>query len=154
VAQKTTGDKAKSGLSGVLGIVQPLLGKVKSVDPKAAKTSAARGAAGTKELVQMSVSYLKQETSGPLKGLVRYLAAGLAAAVLFATGSILLMLGVLRAIQAQWAFERPDDRGPLSGSLSWVPYGLTLLACLVTVGLLFLIWSRASRKDSRSGGTK
>ena len=154
-------DSEKLGGAGLMGVLQPLLGKLKSVNPQAAKMSATRSATGTKDLLQMSIAYLKQETQAPLKGLVKYVSFGLAAALLFSTGSVLLMLGLLRGIQSAWAYERVDERGPLSGSLSWLPYALSALACVLLIGLLALGWSRASRRStvtrSRngvSGGSK
>lgn len=139
-------DSEKSVGGGLMGILQPLLGKVKSVNPQAAKTSATRSATGTKDLVQMSIAYLKQETQAPLKGIAKYVSFGLAAALFFSTGSVLLMLGLLRGMQSAWAYERADERGPLSGSLSWLPYALSALACVLIIGLLALAWSRPSRR--------
>ena len=104
-------DSEKSVGGGLMGILQPLLGKVKSVNPQAAKTSATRSATGTKDLVQMSIAYLKQETQAPLKGIAKYVSFGLAAALFFSTGSVLLMLGLLRGMQSAWAYERADERG-------------------------------------------
>lgn len=149
------GDSGKKGAAALLGAVSPLLAKIKAVDPKAAKTSATRGAAGTKDLVQMSVAYVKQETKAPLKNIGRYLGAGIGAALLFSTGSILVVLGLLRGIQAAWAYESHDgDHGPLSNTLSWVPYAIAVAGCVLVIGIAVMLFQRSGRKQARSGGAQ
>ena len=58
--------------------------------------------------------YAKQETLGPLKGAGKWLGFGVAGALLLGIGLALVLLGLLRLIQAEW------DRAA-SGSLSWLP---------------------------------
>ena len=77
------------------------------------------------ELKELLVSYGKQETIEPLKGLGRFVAWSLAGSLLTATGLILLTLAALRAMQTH-----TDDH--LTGSLSWIPY-LVAIAFLVVV---------------------
>jgi len=77
------------------------------------------------ELWEMLVSYAKQETVEPLKGLGRFVAFGLGAALAGGIGIILLTLAGLRALQTH-----NDDH--LSGNWNWVPY----LAALVLLALL------------------
>ena len=72
------------------------------------------------ELWEMLVSYGKQETVDPLKGLGRFLAFGIPAAILGGAGVILVSLGVVRLLQTH-----TDDR--LSGNWNWVPYGVALI---------------------------
>ena len=96
--EKITGS---TGKTSIVDSISPLLDKVRGVRPGAAKESATRSAVGTKELVQLSIGYVKQETKQPLVGLLRFLQFGLLAAVLIATGLVLLLLGLLRGIQAK-----------------------------------------------------
>lgn len=77
------------------------------------------------ELWEMLVSYAKQETVQPLKGLGRFIGWGVAGSLLTGVGVLLLTLAGLRALQTQTGEH-------LTGSLSWVPYA----AALVLLGLL------------------
>jgi hypothetical protein len=82
------------------------------------------------ELWEMLVSYTKQETVDPLKGLGRYITFGIAAAVFGSMGILLLTLGGLRALQTH-----NDEH--LSGHWNWVPYAaaLALLLLLITIAV-------------------
>lgn len=79
----------------------------------------------------MTVSYAKQETIDPLKGLARYIGYGVAGSLALSVGIILLMLAGLRALQTQ-------TDGRLSGNLTWIPYvaAVVLLAALIGLALL------------------
>ena len=77
------------------------------------------------ELWEMLVSYAKQETVEPLKGLGRFVAFGIGAALFGSIGIILLTLAGLRGLQTH-------NDGRLDGNWNWVPY----LAALVLLGLL------------------
>lgn len=83
------------------------------------------------ELREMTVSYAKQETIDPLKGLGRYIGYGVAGSLALSVGIILLMLAGLRALQTQ-------TDGRLSGSLTWIPYvaAVVLLGALIGLALL------------------
>lgn len=92
------------------------------------------------ELWEMLVKYAKQETIDPLKGLGRFVAFGMASAIVGSAGIILLTLGGLRVLQTH-----TDDH--LSGNLDWVPY----LAALVLLAVLIAIFvSRINKKGSRA----
>jgi hypothetical protein len=80
------------------------------------------------ELWQLLISYGKQETVEPLKGLGRYIGLGVAAAVLGSVGILMLTLAGLRALQTH-------NDGHLDGNWNWVPY----LAALVLLGVLVAI---------------
>ncbi|MEY2461699.1 MAG: hypothetical protein QOG30_3529 [Acidimicrobiaceae bacterium] len=80
------------------------------------------------ELWEMTVSYAKQETVEPLKGLGRFVAFGVGAALVGGIGIIMLTLAGLRALQTH-------NGGHLDGNLNWVPY----LAALVLLGLLIAL---------------
>ncbi|MEY2432317.1 MAG: hypothetical protein QOC92_2042 [Acidimicrobiaceae bacterium] len=91
------------------------------------------------ELWEMLVSYAKQETVEPLKGLGRYVVFGAGAAVVGGIGIILLTLAGLRALQTH-------NDGRFDGNWNWVPY----LVALVLLGVLIaLAVSRIKPKRSR-----
>jgi len=91
------------------------------------------------ELWELLLAYGKQETIGPLKGLGRVVGFGLAAAVLGATGILMLVLGTMRVLQTHTG-------GSLGGNWNWVPYvaGLVVLG-----GLIALAVSRINPKGAR-----
>jgi hypothetical protein len=70
--------------------------------------------------------YAKQETLGPLKGAGRWLGYGVAGALLLGTGLALVLLGLLRLVQAEW------DRAS-SGAFSWVAYLIVLIVCVLLI---------------------
>jgi Putative Actinobacterial Holin-X, holin superfamily III len=80
------------------------------------------------ELWEMLVSYAKQETVEPLKGLGRFIAFGAGAALLGGIGIIMITLAGLRGLQ-------DHNDGHLSGNWTWVPY----LVALVLLGVLIAI---------------
>ena len=84
-------------------------------------------------------AYAKQETIEPLKGVGRWLAFGVAGAVLLGTGLVLLAVGGLRALQT----ETGDT---FSGNWSWAPYLIVLAGCAVVIAL---VASRIGKKAKR-----
>jgi hypothetical protein len=90
------------------------------------------------ELWEMLVSYAKQETVEPLKGLGRFVAFGVGAALLGGIGIILLTLAGLRGLQTH-------NDGHLDGNLNWVPY---LAALVLLAALIALAVSRIKAKGS------
>jgi hypothetical protein len=79
-------------------------------------------------IVTLVRDYAKQETLGPLHGAGRWLGFGVAGAVLLGGGLTLVFLGLLRLIQTEWGRSS-------SGSLSWLPYLLVLIVCIVAIGV-------------------
>lgn len=106
-------------------------------DPSAKQKSLPTLAAELKDLV---VTYVKQETIAPIKGLGRYIAFGMAGSVSVAVGLLLLSLALLRALQVETGTV-------FAGRFSWAPYVITLIACLFVVVLAV----RAIRKPRRGG---
>jgi hypothetical protein len=92
------------------------------------------------ELWELVVTYAKQETVEPLKGLGRYVAFGLAGSLVLGIGLVLLVLAGLRALQTETGtvFE---------GNWSWAPYLITLVGCAIVIVLAL---SATKRKKSRS----
>jgi hypothetical protein len=80
------------------------------------------------ELRGLVVTYVKQETVDPLKRLIRYVLWGLVGSIFLATGSVLLVLAVIRVLQS-------ETRPHLTGSLTWVPYAGGILFAAAVIGL-------------------
>jgi Putative Actinobacterial Holin-X, holin superfamily III len=78
------------------------------------------------ELVYLVRDYAKQETVGPLRGAGQWIAYGAVGALLLGIGLILVLLGLLRLLQAEW------DRAA-SGSLSWLAYLVVLVVCVIAI---------------------
>jgi hypothetical protein len=67
------------------------------------------------ELAGLIITYVKQETVVPIKSLGRFVAFGIAGALLLAIGGGLLTLAAVRAVQSETGHH-------LRGNLTWVPY--------------------------------
>ena len=80
------------------------------------------------ELWELTVTYLKQETVEPIKGLGRYIALGVAGSVFVSIGVVLLVIAGLRALQ-----EETGDT--FDGDWTWAPYFITLIGCAIVIGL-------------------
>ncbi|MBA2279780.1 MAG: phage holin family protein [Acidimicrobiia bacterium] len=83
------------------------------------------------ELKDLTISYAKQETVDPIKGLGRFVGFGVGGSLILGLGLCLLALGALRALQTE-----TDDT--FAGNLSFVPYlvASVVLAVLATVAIL------------------
>ena len=108
--------------------------------PGAAPTTAARTSGPIdkslpelgKELIDLTVTYAKQETIDPLRSLGRRVGLGVLGSALASVGLIFLLVGVLRLVQVE---------ARLRGAWSFVPYvaGLAVAAavalfCLKQIG--------------------
>ncbi len=87
------------------------------------------------EVIDYVKEYAKQETTGPLMGAGRWIGLGAAGALTLGIGLLLLLLGLLRVLQTEWAFV--DDR-----SWSWLPYLIVLIVC---AGLIAVAVSRINK---------
>lgn len=86
------------------------------------------GGASIGEAIQLVKQYAKQETIGPLKGAGRWIARGLAGAILLALGSFFAILGVLRLLQTETSAF--DGRW-----MQLIPYLVALIVALIVIGL-------------------
>jgi hypothetical protein len=77
---------------------------------------------------KLTIAYLKQEALDPLKGLGRFLAWGLAGSLAIAVGVLLLLVGILRLLQAETGTA-------LTGNWSWVPYFAVSVIGLAVAGV-------------------
>jgi hypothetical protein len=83
------------------------------------------------DLLQMMVDYARQETLGPLEGIGRYVAFGVAGSVCISLGLVLGLLAGLRALQT-------ETGSTFHGNLSWVPY--VIIAAVAFVLLALAAW--------------
>lgn len=95
--------------------------------PKSANSTAKPGQVG--EVIDLVKDYVRQETVGPLRGAARWLGFGVAGAIMLGFGSILIVLGVLRMIQNEFA---PTFSGRW---FSLLPYLIALVLSLAVIGL-------------------
>ena len=77
---------------------------------------------------QLTVDYLKQEVVQPLRGLGRFLYMGIAGSFFLAFGILLILLGVLRLLQAETGTA-------LTGDWSWVPYAVVVILGIAVIGV-------------------
>ena len=96
-----------------------------------------------KELWDLILAYLRQETLEPLKAIRTYVAYGVVGSLLLGLGVIFLTMAGLRALQ--------DETGTtFTGNWSWAPY------VIVTVVLLLgaaLTWSATDKKKKKNDST-
>ena len=104
--------------------------------------------AGGQELVRLITDYLKQETLGPLRGLARFVAFGVAGSLALSGGVVLLLVALLRLLQG----ETGDAFG---GSRSWLPYLITAVAAVVVLALsVWRVVSGAGRRRAEPAAAR
>lgn len=94
------------------------------------------------DLKQLTIDYTKQETLEPLKGLGRYIGAGLAGSLLLGIGLTLWMVALLRALQEETGTA-------LTGHLTWVPYLLTLVVVSVIAAMAAFAITKEKRNSEK-----
>lgn len=93
------------------------------------------------ELWELLKAYARQETVDPLKGLGRFLGFGVAGAFLVGLGGLFLALSLLRLLQRFEVF---------TGTWSWAPYFIVLLALVLAIALIIGVISQGrARADKR-----
>lgn len=97
------------------------------------------------ELWELVVAYLKQETIGPIKELGRFVAAGVVGSLFLAIGLPLLVLSLLRALQA-------ETGSTFDGNLTWVPYLAAVGLSLLFAGLALFGMNRTKNRRNRGRG--
>jgi len=95
-----------------------------------------RGTPSVNEVVDAVIAYAKDQTIGPLRGAGRWILWGAIGALLLGSGALLVILGVLRAVQTEWSGVGSN------WTWSWVPY---LIALVIAVALLILTLTRINR---------
>jgi hypothetical protein len=81
------------------------------------------------ELISIAKRYVVQETVVPLKRIAKVLAFGIAGALVFAIGAVIVLVGVLRILQTETGQF-------FSGSWTFAPY---LLTAVVGIGIVPLV---------------
>ncbi|HWI03550.1 MAG TPA: hypothetical protein VNT52_06915 [Acidimicrobiales bacterium] len=109
-------------------------------DDKAKKDKSLPGEA--QELFQLVVGYAKQETLDPVRNLGRFLALGMAGALLGSLGAVLLLLGGLRLLQT-------ETGDAFDGNWNFVPYLVVLVVSGAIAGGAIKARSRGQRRDAR-----
>ncbi|HET6963798.1 MAG TPA: hypothetical protein VFH58_03435 [Acidimicrobiales bacterium] len=97
------------------------------------------------ELLTLVLAYAKQETVVPIKNLGRYVAWGVAGAILFAVGGAMLTLTAVRVVQT-------ETGNHLRGNLTWVPYigGVIVAGAGGMWATLRIVKGDRALKDGRS----
>jgi len=90
------------------------------------------------ELKELTISYAKQETIDPLKGLQRFVGYGIGGSLVLSIGLILLGLSGLRYMQTETGTR-------FTGNWSWAPYLITTLV----LGGFAALSIRAISKDAK-----
>lgn len=94
-----------------------------------------------KDLAETLKAYAVQETLGPLKGVGRYIAYGIAGSVLLALGVLLLVLAGLRALQTETGTW-------FTGNLSWIPYFIMVGGAALVIALSGAAIARGERGEA------
>lgn len=95
--------------------------------------------ASLSETIALARRYVLQETLGPLKHIAKVLGLGLAGALVYGIGLALVLLGLLRVLQA--------EAGSLfSGSYSFAPYFITAIIGTFIVALTIAVELKGGRK--------
>jgi hypothetical protein len=80
------------------------------------------------EFLDLVLDYAKQETLGPVKGLARFVAFGITGSFFLAIGVVILLVGMLRALQT-------ETGSTFTGKLSWLPYVITAGAAVIVASV-------------------
>lgn len=91
------------------------------------------------ELWELVVAYVKQETVEPIKGLGRFVGFGIGGSFLVGLGTVLLLVGGLRALQEETGTT-------FTGNWSWAPYGITFAVGTIVIALAVSRVGKAKRK--------
>jgi hypothetical protein len=94
------------------------------------------------ELFQLVVGYAKQETLDPVRNLGRFVGFGMAAALLCGLGTVLLLLGGLRALQT-------ETGSAFDGRKTFIPYVIVLAVSGAVAAGAMKARTRGERRDPR-----
>ena len=119
---------------------------VAPTEEKSSPSGARRSVAGSGgEVVQLVIDYAKQETLGPLKGLMRFVLFGVSGSVALSVGVVVLLVALLRALQT-------ETGSTFSGKLSWLPYLISAGAAVMVAALAAWRVTKGAAARSHKGG--
>ncbi len=108
-------------------------------DPQPAGRTRDKGAGQViEELWALLKTYARQETVDPVRNLGRFVGYGVGGMLLVGLGGTVLVLALLRAIQAE-----TDPHW--TGNWSWIPYAITLVVASVAAYLAYRAISRKGK---------
>ena len=79
-----------------------------------------------RELIDLTVTYAKQETIDPLRTIGRRVGLGVLGSAIASVGLVFLVVGVLRLLQVELRY---------AGAMSWVPYLAALVVAAIVAAL-------------------
>jgi hypothetical protein len=94
------------------------------------------------ELIDLLKRYTLQETVGPLKTIGRTLGYGSGAALLLGISGVFALLAVLRVLET-------ETGSTFGGSLSWLPYLITIFVGVILLALAGAAFLRAPKAERR-----
>jgi hypothetical protein len=100
-----------------------------------------------RELRDLVIAYVKQETVEPIKGLGRYAGFGILGAFLIGMGIMFVEIGVLRILQGT------GGQPHFTGNWSWAPYGIVVVLSLATAAIAWYIGGKRKRARAARGGS-
>ena len=98
------------------------------------------------ELIDLLKRYTLQETIGPLKTIGRTLGYGSAAALLLGISGVFALLAVLRVLET-------ETGSTFGGSLSWLPYLITIVVGVMLLAGAGAAFLRAPSSERRGAST-
>ena len=95
------------------------------------------------ELKELTLTYARQQTIDPLKGVGRYLGLGVAGSLLVGVGVVELTVALLRALQT-------ETGSTFTGNWSWAPYVICIIVLCLLSGLAVYAIDRPRRPDKET----
>ncbi|HLG01178.1 MAG TPA: phage holin family protein [Acidimicrobiia bacterium] len=92
------------------------------------------------ELWELIRAYVRQETLDPIKGVGKWVAFGVAGALLVGMGVVFLAVAVLRILQT-------ETDTTFTGNWSWAPYLIVFAALAIGGGLTVAAIDRGTKTD-------
>lgn len=92
-----------------------------------------------RELKELVIAYVKQETIDPIKGLWRYVAFGVGGALLIGMGYLFVAIGFLRALEGTRGGRH------FRGNWSFVPYAIVVFGSIALAALSWFVGTRKKK---------
>lgn len=95
------------------------------------------------ELRELVVTYAKQETVEPLRGLGKYAGLSILGALLMGFGAIFVAVGALRLLQEETVMGHSDHF-----SWTWAPYLIVFAGSIVVAAVVWKVGSKVKQRRS------